>query len=152
MATTNKTRPSCTRVKVQVDLMSEFPKFVELEVVNEETKTSRVEKVHIQYDMLPKYCKLCKLQGHTKSVCRMLHPELRKPVQQEEKKEDIENEVFDVQTNVPMIKVGRHFMKWHPLIKSSQNKRMMTKKKGGDGVIIGNSSSTLNDECTNKDL
>ncbi|KAG5600016.1 hypothetical protein H5410_031386 [Solanum commersonii] len=61
MAIINKTRPSCTRVKVQVDLMADLPKFIELEVVNEVTKTSRVEKVHIRYDLLPKYCKHCRL-------------------------------------------------------------------------------------------
>ncbi|KAH0705742.1 hypothetical protein KY285_010277 [Solanum tuberosum] len=33
-ANINKTRPSCERVKVQVDLLGELPKFVELEVVD----------------------------------------------------------------------------------------------------------------------
>ncbi|KAH0722567.1 hypothetical protein KY290_005219 [Solanum tuberosum] len=64
MAIINKTRPSCTRVKVQVDLLFDFPKFVEVEVRNDDTKESRVEKVNIPYDMLLKYCKHCKVQGH----------------------------------------------------------------------------------------
>ncbi|WMV08314.1 hypothetical protein MTR67_001699 [Solanum verrucosum] len=74
MATINKTRPSCARVKVQVDLLADFPKFIEMEVVNEKTKSSRMEKTHIQYDMVPKYCKQCKLQGHAESDSRVLHP------------------------------------------------------------------------------
>lgn len=67
MATINKTRPSCARVKVHIDLLSEFPKYVEMGIVNE--KASRVEKVHIYYDMLPKYCKACKLQGLEEIKC-----------------------------------------------------------------------------------
>ncbi|KAG5631368.1 hypothetical protein H5410_003085 [Solanum commersonii] len=63
-ATINKTIPSCARVKVQVDLLSDLPKFVELEVVNAVKTTSRIKKVKVQYDMLPKYYKECKLQGH----------------------------------------------------------------------------------------
>ncbi|KAH0754526.1 hypothetical protein KY290_024796 [Solanum tuberosum] len=77
MATINKTRPSCARVKVQVDLLSEFPKHVEMEIINKKTNESRMEKVKIQYDMLPKYCKQCKVQGHEDETCRSLHPELR---------------------------------------------------------------------------
>ncbi|KAG5584999.1 hypothetical protein H5410_045433 [Solanum commersonii] len=52
MATINKTRPSCARVK-----------FVEMEIINEATKESRLEKVKIHYDILPKYCKRCKVHG-----------------------------------------------------------------------------------------
>jgi len=78
MATINKTRPSCARVKVQVDLLFDFPKFVEVEVRNDDTKESRVEKVNIPYDMLLKYCKHCKVQGHEEEEYRVLHPKLRK--------------------------------------------------------------------------
>ncbi|KAH0639497.1 hypothetical protein KY285_036083 [Solanum tuberosum] len=47
MVMINKTRPICARVKVQVDLLANLPKVVELEVVNEESRTSRVEKILI---------------------------------------------------------------------------------------------------------
>jgi len=77
MATINKTRPSCARVKVQVDLMSEFPRFIEMDIMNEDTKVSRIEKLKIQYDFLPKYCTHCKVQGHVEEDCKHLHPELR---------------------------------------------------------------------------
>ncbi|KAG5604960.1 hypothetical protein H5410_026452 [Solanum commersonii] len=48
MATINKNRPSYARVKAQVDLLCEFPKHVEMEIFNETTKESRLEKVKIQ--------------------------------------------------------------------------------------------------------
>lgn len=38
MATINNTRPSCARVKVQVDLLFNFSKHVEMEIMNEHTK------------------------------------------------------------------------------------------------------------------
>lgn len=61
MATVNKTRPSFAWVKFQVDLLVEFPKFVEMEIVKSSTNESRIEKFKIRYDFLPKYCKHCKL-------------------------------------------------------------------------------------------
>ncbi|KAG5585340.1 hypothetical protein H5410_045774 [Solanum commersonii] len=80
MATTNKRQPSCARVKVQVDLLANFPKFVEIEIVNEDTKESRIERVKIHYDMLPRYCLHCKVQGHAEEECRSIHPELHQYV------------------------------------------------------------------------
>ncbi|KAM3361126.1 hypothetical protein P3S68_015980 [Capsicum galapagoense] len=44
MSTVNKTRPSCARVRVQVDLLADFPNYVEMEIVNSTTGNSRVEK------------------------------------------------------------------------------------------------------------
>lgn len=76
MATINKTRPSCARVKVLVDLLAELPKNIRMDIENEATGETRIEWVKIQYDMLPKYCKTCKLQGHDEFKCWRLHPEL----------------------------------------------------------------------------
>lgn len=81
MATINKTRPSCAKIKVQVDLSFDFPKFFEMEIVNEETKESRVEHVKIQYDMMPKYYNHCKVQGHAKQESRSVHPEISRPIE-----------------------------------------------------------------------
>lgn len=60
MATRNKTRPSCARVKVKVDMMGDFPARINVGV---RKKTGEVvEKwVTIKYDYIPKYCKTCKL-------------------------------------------------------------------------------------------
>lgn len=64
MATVNKTRPSYARVKGQVDIMVDLSKYVKIEIENSTTKEARVEKVKIQYDFLPKYCKRCMPQRH----------------------------------------------------------------------------------------
>lgn len=76
--TINKIRPTCVRVKVQVDLLGELPEFVELEMRNVEDNVSKVMKIKVEYDMLPEYCKRCMLQGHNESGYRILHHELRK--------------------------------------------------------------------------
>ncbi|XP_070010873.1 uncharacterized protein [Nicotiana sylvestris] len=47
-----------------------------MDIVNEANGTTRAEWVRIQYDMLPKYCKHCKLQGHDQFECWRIHPEL----------------------------------------------------------------------------
>ena len=46
---------------MQVDLLDNLSKVVELKAMIDETKTSRVEGIQIQYDMVSKYCKWCKL-------------------------------------------------------------------------------------------
>ncbi|KAH0645058.1 hypothetical protein KY284_032942 [Solanum tuberosum] len=48
-----------------------------MEIVNEGTNKSWVEKVEDQYDVLPKYCVECKLQGYNAMECRVLHLELQ---------------------------------------------------------------------------
>ncbi|KAG5632275.1 hypothetical protein H5410_003992 [Solanum commersonii] len=55
MATKNQTRPSCARVKVEVDLLREFSKRIKIgiKMKNEEV----LEKwIKIKYDYVPKYC------------------------------------------------------------------------------------------------
>lgn len=136
MTTINKTRPSCARVKVQVDLMADLPKFIELEVVNEVTKTSRVEKVHIQYDMLPKYCKHCRLQGHDENDCRVLHPELRKSELESENNKDIASDIQEGQPKVLLIRIGRYFKKWLPMNKTTTKQRHDDKKKRGKKLLV----------------
>jgi len=75
LATQNKTRPSCARVKVEVDLLGDFPKRINLGM---RMKTGEVKEkwITIKYDYVPKYCKNCKLQGHNGNECFIIHPEL----------------------------------------------------------------------------
>ncbi|KAF3619552.1 hypothetical protein FXO38_23516 [Capsicum annuum] len=47
MTTVNRTRPSCARVKVQVNIMADFPKYVEMKIVNSIMNEVRVDKVKI---------------------------------------------------------------------------------------------------------
>lgn len=53
MATLDKTKPSCTWVKVQVDIMVDLSKYMEIKIVNSIMNEVRVEKVKIQYDFSP---------------------------------------------------------------------------------------------------
>ncbi|KAK6803409.1 hypothetical protein RDI58_001193 [Solanum bulbocastanum] len=64
LAMINKTRPSCARVKVQVDLLADKPEVVQLQLEDENTLENRVVTVRIQYDFLPIYCMKCKIQRH----------------------------------------------------------------------------------------
>lgn len=70
-ATINKSRPSCARVKVLVDLKKDFPKVVQMNIENEATGEVRSNMVAIKYDYVPKYCFDCKMQGHDNDECRM---------------------------------------------------------------------------------
>ncbi|KAH0664979.1 hypothetical protein KY285_026185 [Solanum tuberosum] len=62
LATNNKIRPSCARVKVEVDLMGDFPKRVNVGI-KKKSGEIMAKWITIKYDYLPKYCKHCKLQG-----------------------------------------------------------------------------------------
>lgn len=87
-STINKTKRSCARVKVQIDLLSKIPDYLELKIGNEKTKKSRIEKITTNYHFLSKYCKECKLQGHRESECRFPHPDLRPSYEEEKVKKD----------------------------------------------------------------
>lgn len=82
VATINKTRPSCARVKVQLDLLDERHQFVMMEKLPK--KCGALIKVKINYDMIPTYCKKCKLQGRVEEECRVLHPKLRQEIATDE--------------------------------------------------------------------
>ncbi|KAK4733469.1 hypothetical protein R3W88_007730 [Solanum pinnatisectum] len=83
MATLNKTKPSCARVKVEVDLMGDFPNRINVGVRKRTGEV--VEKwISIKYDYLPKYCNTCKLQGHNEKECFIIHPELYPKEDEEE--------------------------------------------------------------------
>lgn len=63
MATRNQTKPTCAMVKVEVDLLSEFPKHIKIGIkkVNGEVDEKLVK---IKYDYAPKYYRTCMIQGH----------------------------------------------------------------------------------------
>ncbi|KAH0689108.1 hypothetical protein KY289_016466 [Solanum tuberosum] len=74
LATKNQTRPSCT-VKVEVDLLSEFPKRINVGVRKQSGEI--IEKwIRIKYDYVPKYCMNCRIQGHNDQECYVIHPDL----------------------------------------------------------------------------
>ncbi|KAH0651959.1 hypothetical protein KY284_031871 [Solanum tuberosum] len=65
MATKNKSRPSCAKIKVEVDLLRDFPKRINVGVMKASSGEIISKWINIKYDYMPKYCKTCKLQGHT---------------------------------------------------------------------------------------
>ncbi|KAG5630884.1 hypothetical protein H5410_002601 [Solanum commersonii] len=95
LATNNKTRPSCARVKVEVDLLGHFPKRVNVGI-KKNTGEIVAKWIDIKYDYLPKYCKSYKLQGHNENECFVLHLELYP-------KED-DNELVDTTKEVALTK------------------------------------------------
>lgn len=76
LATINKTRPSCAKVKVLLNLLDNLPTKVRMDILNEMSGTVRTEWVTVRYEYLPKYCKECKIQGHDMFECWRIHPEL----------------------------------------------------------------------------
>ncbi|WMV20196.1 hypothetical protein MTR67_013581 [Solanum verrucosum] len=61
LVTKNQTRPSCARVKVEVDLLREFPHKI-IVGVRKRTREVVEKNIQIKYDYLPKYCKNCKIR------------------------------------------------------------------------------------------
>uniref|UniRef100_M1DVR4 Endonuclease/exonuclease/phosphatase n=1 Tax=Solanum tuberosum TaxID=4113 RepID=M1DVR4_SOLTU len=62
-----KTRGSMARVKIQIDLTKERPPHVWLGFKNSDPNKGRWQK--IQYEGIPDYCHYCKHQGHVDNVC-----------------------------------------------------------------------------------
>ncbi|KAH0672954.1 hypothetical protein KY290_025238 [Solanum tuberosum] len=165
----NKTRPSCARVKMEVDLLGDFPKRINLGMW---MKTGEVKEkwITIKYDYVPKYCKNCNLQGHNENECFIIHPELYQETEGTEayKKEQVrrgdeelpkedtrkakvgENEVFQEQRRKTYHKGGRQQykgkveQKWNP-IPQVQEKGTATSNKFG---VLDN---TKEDERTNNE-
>ncbi|XP_049344712.1 uncharacterized protein LOC125809115 [Solanum verrucosum] len=93
MTTLNKTHPSCTRVKVELDMLGEFPKCINVGMRKKSRKV--LERwVTIKYDYVPKYFKTCKLQGHNEKECLILHQKLY-PKDETEEEGDKEYENTD---------------------------------------------------------
>ncbi|WMV32988.1 hypothetical protein MTR67_026373, partial [Solanum verrucosum] len=155
LATKNKTRPNCARVNVEVDLLGDFLKRINLGM---RIKTGEVKEkwITIKYDYVPKYCKNCKLQGHNENECFIIHPKLYQETEgteaykkeqarrwdEELPKEDTgkakvgENEVFQEQRRKTYQKGGRQPYKgkvehkWNP-IPQVQEKGTATSNKFG---------------------
>ncbi|KAK4733286.1 hypothetical protein R3W88_007547 [Solanum pinnatisectum] len=76
MATKNQTRPSCARVKIEVDLTATLPQRVKINEKDDNMGQIKSKWIKVQYDYIPKYCTECCLQGHDEHNCWALHPEL----------------------------------------------------------------------------
>lgn len=75
LAMKNQTRPSCTRVKVEIGLLKEFPKHINVGL--RKKSGEMLERwININYDYVPKCYKNCKIQWHDKQRWYVLYPEL----------------------------------------------------------------------------
>ncbi|KAG5574131.1 hypothetical protein H5410_063897, partial [Solanum commersonii] len=138
--TINKTRPSYARVKVQLELLGDLPKFVELEIETTDKNSLRVEKVKVVNAMLPKYCQRCKLQGHNEEDCRILHPELRK------QEMNAETKVRDKDLSRPSREQGVNSSALDDKDISKANNVENTHEKGESGVM--NSNNVMSSQVT----
>ncbi|XP_060216653.1 uncharacterized protein LOC132644112 [Lycium barbarum] len=116
--TINKIRPSCARVKVEVDLLVEHPKRVQIQAMDSKTGDVKSRWVKIHYDFMPKYCKECCLQGHDEEGCWKLHPDLLPDKESEEEAEGdgsekgkqvaVPNKVKETERGTNKVEVGNN--------------------------------------------
>lgn len=99
IATINKNRPSCARVKVLIDLLTDLPKKVYIDIENEPTGETRTEWVKIQYDYILKYYMECRLEGYNKEKCRTLYHEL---MEENNKGKQVEQETVNGNNKPPL--------------------------------------------------
>ncbi|KAH0665692.1 hypothetical protein KY285_026898 [Solanum tuberosum] len=132
MATKNQTRPSCARVKVEVDLLKDFPKRINIGI---RSKGEVQEKwIKIKYDYMPKNReenRWTKRSGATKRTKNKYSDE-----EAHGKEEDMRREV---ENNEEIFQESR------------QNKKGVSKKKSSQvwnkvGVVTTNKFEALNDE------
>lgn len=92
----NKTRPSCAKVKVEVDLLGDFPEKIN---VGMRMKSGEIKEkwIQIRYNYVSKYCKTCKLQGHSEKECFIIHPKLYPKDKEEEEKKETTKEDGDIE-------------------------------------------------------
>ncbi|KAG5584928.1 hypothetical protein H5410_045362 [Solanum commersonii] len=99
--TIKKTRPSCARVKVLVDLKGKFPNSVQMNIENSKTWKIRSNMIKIQYDYESKYCFESKMQGHNKDKCKTGQMPRRK----EEQTKQVEHNIHH-QEQPPLLQKG----------------------------------------------
>lgn len=78
MATQNCTRPSCAKVKVEVNLLANVPQGTKIIEEGDESGLEESKWIKIKYEYVPKYCISCKKQGNDEQECQVIHPELHK--------------------------------------------------------------------------
>ncbi|KAH0709534.1 hypothetical protein KY284_010961 [Solanum tuberosum] len=162
MATSNKTRPSCARVKVEVFLLGQFPKRVNVGI---KKKTCEIVSkwITIKYNYLPKYCRNCKLQGHNeRSVLYYIRNYIqrrkgvRKPrkirvkittkrlIQCQKRRKMLTSTVNNFQE--PRIKIGAKRGGYHDREGRIQRWNPKEKVSEDDLLITGNKFDALNEE------
>jgi len=75
-ATLSKTKPTTTKIKVEIDITKAQISEIQIVVKNEDGELESTNQ-RVEYENVPEYCFNCKAQGHSDENCRILHPELR---------------------------------------------------------------------------
>ncbi|KAG5584613.1 hypothetical protein H5410_045047 [Solanum commersonii] len=81
MATKNQTRPSCAKVKIQVDLTAKLPQRVRINEEDDIIGDIKHKWIKVQYDYMPKY-------WHDETNCSTIHSELYESRSDEERQSD----------------------------------------------------------------
>lgn len=104
-------------------------------------KTTRIQDIKIQYDMLYKYCHTYKIQVDEETKCKTLHPELKRHVQEDKTEEDV-NEKDEVPRNINGKVV---------LIKQNPTRTRFRIERGAEGLMRASiiEATTPNKEITN---
>ncbi|WMV33541.1 hypothetical protein MTR67_026926 [Solanum verrucosum] len=114
-ATQVRSRPSITRVKVELDILDKHPKRIKLQYLDEESSKILEHFQEIVYDNLPLYCANCKHQGHAKTNCRLI---LKK------------NIVHDQEVGVREEEIAHEIQKY-----KGDARRILNEKRGLEEVI-----------------
>lgn len=93
LATQNGTRPSCAKVKVEVNLLAKFSQRIKRVEEDDETGPDESKWIKIKYDYLSKYCNTCRKQRHNELECWVIHPELHKRYDDKVENQDTGREV-----------------------------------------------------------
>ncbi|XP_060182422.1 uncharacterized protein LOC132612098 [Lycium barbarum] len=75
-ATTTKTRPTTTKVRVEIDLMKSLVHEINIHILNSNGNFDIITQ-RVEYESVPPFCFHCKVQGHQDNICRIVHPELK---------------------------------------------------------------------------
>ncbi|KAG5600034.1 hypothetical protein H5410_031404 [Solanum commersonii] len=114
-ATQVRSRPSTTRVKVELDLLDKHPKRIKIQYLDEESSKILEHFQEIVYDNLPLYCANCKHLGHAETNCRLI---LKK------------NIVHDQEVGVREEEIAHEIQKY-----KGDARRILNEKRGLEKVI-----------------
>ncbi|XP_070010002.1 uncharacterized protein [Nicotiana sylvestris] len=102
LATRGRTRPSMTKVRIEIDLLKPQPENVYVGQIYEDSpQKGFVQK--LEYEGIPKYCKFCKKLSHNMINCRVLERKKIAEAREEEirkgKDELVGDNVMEVTSN-----------------------------------------------------
>lgn len=121
-ATASKTRPTTTKLRVEIDLERPLLHEISVEIRNKE---GQLEKFipKIEYETIPVFFSHCKVQGHSISSCRIQTLRL---ILEPKRKGDVNWEKL---VTTPFEKKCGRFSKEEPLMRSSTSPKLLQRRK-----------------------